>query len=1007
MGSVYRARDTRLGRTVAIKVVNARFTQRFEREARAIAALNHPHICTLYEVGDHEGLPYLVMEYVEGRPLAGPLPPADALRYAIQIGHALAAAHKAGIVHRDLKPDNILVNGDGSVKVLDFGLAKLLPGATDRLQPQSTTISEKGEVAGTGPYMSPEQAQGEPVDARSDIFSFGAVLYEMFSGRRAFARDNLGATLVAVASAEPEPLREAPAELARIVRRMLAKDRDRRYQSMDELLIDLESAWRPPEWWESRRGEVILAAGLAVTAGLMLLLVRVWIEAARDAYLLALAGTLAVAFALAIILDTGRLRSRLRNWLAGPTTTSPPFRLDRALHSRRPSTPLLFALAVPFLAVAAGGYYLTRPYAPDPQAAIWHQRGVEALRDGVYLTAAKNLEQALQIDPRFSLARARLAEAYFELDLSDRAKEEMLRIRHDASSSWRTPPSARLQTSAIESLLTYDRAGSISRYREMLSAVPRSDQPAVWFDLGRAQERDSDTEGAIDSYKTAVRLDPQSAAAWLRLAQVYRRIPDAPAALDALTKAETLYRAASNIEGLAEVDYARGTLALDLRKPDDARPSLDRALRLAQESGNVHQQIRILLQAYEIPLLASDFDQSLKIAQQAVDLARANNVDTLTARSLVILGQVHYLRRDQKAAESHYLQALDIALQHRAPRIQALARMALANLYQQQDHYAQAREHAEAAAAYYRNGRFPADECRALMFIGRARRELGDLTGATAVFRLALNRFPAGTPTSSIALCHEGLGQVYLLQGRFRDALEAFRENYDLNAKVGFRLGMPRGLLNCARAHLALGDSSAVEPLLADAEQFTSRQPTDGLYASIQAARAELALASGRLPQALSIARALFSSADRAAATTWVSRASLLIRVLDSSGRAREAAALCPEVLAAAAKLEGAFVLPRVSIACAEATLASGDRAQALRLALRATETFRSTGARDLHWQALALLSRLGQPDAAPRARAILEELQREWQPADYRRYLARPDIQRIHTHLIKSETHP
>ena len=1006
MGSVYRARDTRLGRTVAIKLVNARFTQRFEREARAIAALNHPHICTLFEVGDHEGSPYLVMEYVDGKPLAGPLPPAQAVSLAIQIGHALAAAHKAGIVHRDLKPDNILINGDGSVKVLDFGLAKLLPDLAGRTQPLST-ISEQGEVAGTGPYMSPEQAQGEPVDARSDIFSFGAVLYEMFSGRRAFARDNLGATLVAVASAEPPPLSEAPADIARIVRRMLAKDRDKRYQSMDELLIDLQSAWKPPEWWQSRRGEVILAVGLAVTAGLMLMLVRVWIEAARNAYLLALAGTLAVAFALAIILDTGRLRSRLLHWLAGPTTTSPPSHLDHALHSRRPSTPLLFALAIPFLAVAAGGYYLTRPFAPNPQADTWRQRGVESLRDGAYLTAAKRLEQALQIDPGFSLARARLAEAYFELDLSDRAKEEMLRIRQDASSSWRLPRWTRLQTAAIESLLTHDRAGSIARYREMLSAVPKSQQPAVWFDLGRAQERDSDTQGAIESYKTAVRLDPQSAAAWLRLAQVYRRIADAPAALDALRSAEALYRAASNIEGLAEVDYSRGTLALDQRKPEDARPSLDRALRLAQESGNVHQQIRILLQAYEIPLLASDLDESLKIAQQAVDLARANRVETLTARALVILGQVHYLRRDSAAAGSHYRQALDIALQYRAPRIQALARMALANLYQQQDHYAQAREHAEAAAAYYRNGRFPADECRALMFIGRARRELGDLTGATGVFRLALNRFPPGTPNSSIALCHEGLGQVFLLQARFRDALDAFRRNYDLNAKDRSRLGMPRGLLNCARTHLALGETAEVEPLLTDAEQYTSRQPGDGLYASIQAARAELALASGRLPQALSIARSLFAAVDRAATPTWVSRATLLVHVLNSSGRAREAAALCPDVLAAAGKLEGAFVLPRVSIVCAEAALASGDRAQALRLALPAAETFRSTGARDLHWQALALLSRLGQSDAAPRARAILEELQREWQPADYRRYLARPDIQRIHTHLIKSETHP
>ncbi len=152
MGVVYKARDTRLGRSIAIKVVNAEFTQRFEREARAISSLNHPHICTLHDVGEYEGAPYLVMEYVEGRPLKGPLTPSDALPYAIQVCEALSAAHKAGIVHRDLKPDNILLTSEGSVKVLDFGLAKLQTIAEDA---STATMTGQGVVAGTAAYMSP------------------------------------------------------------------------------------------------------------------------------------------------------------------------------------------------------------------------------------------------------------------------------------------------------------------------------------------------------------------------------------------------------------------------------------------------------------------------------------------------------------------------------------------------------------------------------------------------------------------------------------------------------------------------------------------------------------------------------------------------------------------------------------------------------------------------------------------------------------------------------------
>ncbi|MCX6627678.1 MAG: protein kinase, partial [Candidatus Solibacter sp.] len=256
-------------RTVAIKVVKAGFNLRFEREAMAISALNHPHICTLHDVGEHEGAPYLVMEYVDGKPLNGPLPAGEALPYAMQVCEALAAAHKAGIVHRDLKPDNILLTTEGSVKVLDFGLAKLQPSLAAHTP--TVTMTEQGAIAGTGPYMSPEQAQGEAVDARSDIFSFGAVLYELLSGRRAFRGETMGATLAAVITSEPPPLKEAPAEVARIVGKMLAKKREARYQSVEALLADLEAVVTGAARASRRRWLAVTAAlvmVVAVAAGL-------------------------------------------------------------------------------------------------------------------------------------------------------------------------------------------------------------------------------------------------------------------------------------------------------------------------------------------------------------------------------------------------------------------------------------------------------------------------------------------------------------------------------------------------------------------------------------------------------------------------------------------------------------------------------------------------------------------------------------------------------------------
>src|SRR5688572_28521684 len=240
MGEVWKARDPRVDRVVAIKRLKAGHIERFTREARAIAALNHPHICQLYDVGPD----YLVMEYVEGTILKGPMPVADALRLSAQIAGALTAAHRKGIVHRDLKPANVLVNERGA-KLLDFGLAQrdapLLSGDAT----MSAALTERGVVLGTLGYMSPEQARGEVVDARSDVFSFGAVLYELLSGRRAFAGDTPLATLSAVVDAAPPPLEATPA-LVRLVNRCLAKQPRDRFQSMADVAAALEQTGAGP-----------------------------------------------------------------------------------------------------------------------------------------------------------------------------------------------------------------------------------------------------------------------------------------------------------------------------------------------------------------------------------------------------------------------------------------------------------------------------------------------------------------------------------------------------------------------------------------------------------------------------------------------------------------------------------------------------------------------------------------------------------------------------------------
>ncbi|MGH9368157.1 MAG: protein kinase domain-containing protein, partial [Thermoanaerobaculia bacterium] len=257
MGEVYRARDERLRRDVAVKVLPASFSQdadrlrRFEQEAQAAGGLNHPNITAVHDLGTHDGAPYIVTELLEGETLrsrlsGGALAARKAIDYGVQVARGLAAAHEKGIVHRDLKPENLFVTKDGRVKILDFGLAKLKPEKEDgQTDLQTVSATEPGVVLGTMGYMSPEQVRGKPADRRSDLFSFGAILYEMLSGQRAFRGETAADTITAILTKEPPDLSQTNKEirpgLERIVRHCLEKNPEERFESARDLAFDLEA----------------------------------------------------------------------------------------------------------------------------------------------------------------------------------------------------------------------------------------------------------------------------------------------------------------------------------------------------------------------------------------------------------------------------------------------------------------------------------------------------------------------------------------------------------------------------------------------------------------------------------------------------------------------------------------------------------------------------------------------------------------------------------------------
>src|SRR5262245_15511790 len=304
MGEVYRARDRRLDRTIAVKVLapnlsgNAEHRQRFEREARTVAALSHPHICPVYDIGVHDGLEYLVMEYLEGENLAAriakrPIAIDEGLRYAIQIADALDQAHRHGVVHRDLKPGNIMLTKTGA-KLLDFCLAKVLepradtPGSLTALPTATTPLTGQGLIVGTLQYMAPEQLAGREADARADIFAFGLVLYEMISGKRAFEARSQAGIISSIMTSDAPPLSSlnsaVPPALDHVVATCIAKDPDARWQTAHDVLLQLrwiaEAGSRAgvPAPVVARRKRQHLSLWAALTASIGVAVVLAWLH---------------------------------------------------------------------------------------------------------------------------------------------------------------------------------------------------------------------------------------------------------------------------------------------------------------------------------------------------------------------------------------------------------------------------------------------------------------------------------------------------------------------------------------------------------------------------------------------------------------------------------------------------------------------------------------------------------------------------------------------------------
>jgi eukaryotic-like serine/threonine-protein kinase len=540
MGEVYRARDTRLGRDVAIKVLPAVFAadpdrlRRFEHEARAIAALNHPHICQIHDVGQG----YLVLEYVEGEPLHGPMAVDQAVRLALQIASALEAAHQRGILHRDLKPANVLVTGSSGssdpprAKLLDFGIAKLMGALEGEAEDLTRTI--EGAVVGTAAYMSPEQAEGKALDARSDIFSFGAVLYEMLSGTRAFAGHTSAQVVSAVMRDDPPQL-QTPAALDGIVRRCLQKASEQRFQAMADVKTALEqlsakpadprrsiavlsfadmSAGRDHEWFSDGLAEEIINALTRIPDLKVIARTSAFAFKGRQEDIRRIAEALGVAHVLEGSVRKAGTRVRVTAQLITAADGSHLWseRYDREMVD-------VFALQDEISHAIAGALQVALVGQPGPARHTPKMPAYEAVLKGrhhmlrhtpsSFARANDCFEQAISIDPLYAKPHANLGSSYlFSAMLGLRSlREAMPLIRAEANEALALDPSDPSPHSLLASVAAayeYDWKAAAEHFAMALAGASVSSD-AHWAyaslylqPLGRFNEAVSHMEHAVE-----------------------------------------------------------------------------------------------------------------------------------------------------------------------------------------------------------------------------------------------------------------------------------------------------------------------------------------------------------------------------------------------------------------------------------------------------------------------------------------------------------------------------
>jgi tetratricopeptide (TPR) repeat protein/tRNA A-37 threonylcarbamoyl transferase component Bud32 len=980
MGVVYVAEDTLLGRRVAIKMLTIKagqdehhFRTRFLREARAVSALSHPHIATIHDYGETKrGQPYIVMELVKGETLgdvmaSGSLTITRALQIIQQVAAALAEAHRNGVVHRDIKPSNVAIDHRGDVKVLDFGLAKQLNvEAKDSTDPERQTLltsqTQEGVIVGTPLYLSPEQALGTEIDARSDIFALGSLLYECVAGRPAFDGDTRMEICTKVIRDDPvlpsQINSDVPQAVDRITMKALAKQPAQRYQTATELVADLDTA--------------LSASGIASRA-----VPRITSPADRNR-------------------PTGTL-----------ATFSDIF--------RRPRISVGYVIAGVAIALLIGFaiWYVVRPkpYEPKPAAKRLYDQAVDALRQGAFFKSSKILQQAVLEDDRFALAHARLAEADMELDNSDNAKDELIRA-NDLAKNIALPKVDSIRLQAITDTVKRDFAAAAENYRQLADMVPDSEKAFALVDLGRAYEKYDKPVQAIGSFRDATQRDPRYASAFLRLGVALRRNQKFAEAEAALAQASDLFSIANEVEGTTEVLIQRGLLLSQQGKLVEAQAELQRALERSLTLDNHDQQIRALQQLSNTSIMAGDAAKARGYSQKATQLAQANGMENLTTAGLLEIGNSYFIKGDFVEAEKNFNEALRLAQLYKGRFNEARAMLSLASLRVQQDNPDAARDYAQKALSFFQQGSYGNQTGTAFLIIGRAYDATGDYENAEKTFQQLLVSAQQVGDSRSVTLAHEGLGSVYLHTDRVPEALAHFEEEYKLATTNNARLAAGYSMHYQALAWWRLGKYDEAQTQLTEAlsaAQPEGRKPYKELLAEVTWSQAAMELSRNNSGQAAVLAKKAFDLAGSEYKAIAVRAGATLCVAQSRSGQIAAARKRCEEAVSLARTIRDSRSLTDALIASAAGAIAAGDAPSGLQQAPEAAERCAASKQVECEWWSRAVQARASEMagnrvearELSSRAQELLSSLESKWGSDYFKSFLARGDVDELRRQIL------